>query len=71
MNCIQQRNPMAGFKRSHSIFCTYCEEEASVHFNTGYACGNVCEACARKKFKLAEVEAGRYVEEKSDARISS
>lgn len=63
MNCLQQRNPYAGFGRSHSIFCLYCESDATHHFNTGSCCGNVCEKCARKRFKPAEVEVGTYVEE--------
>ena len=72
MNCIYQRNPGSGFRRSHSIFCLYCESDAVVHFNVGHACGNVCEPCARKRFKLVEVEAGIYVEEVSDfERVSS
>lgn len=66
MNCIQQRNPLAGFIHQHSIFCVYCEEEATKHFNTGYACGNVCESCGRKRFRLVQIEDGRYVEEKGE-----
>lgn len=62
MNCIFQRNPYCGFESKHSIFCLYCEENATVHFNTGFCCGNVCEKCAKKRFRPAEIESGIYVE---------
>lgn len=61
MNCIQQHNPLAGFQNAHHASCLYCEDDAVVHFNVGYACGNVCEWCARKRFRPAEIEAGIFV----------
>ena len=58
MNCIQQRNPLAGFINQHSKFCHYCEEDAVFHYNVGYACGNVCQVHAKK---FAVVERGTFV----------
>ena len=63
MNCIQQRNPGAGFQTSHSRFCI-CEEDATHHINVGYACGNYCQRCVErvaKEHRGSVVEKGIFV----------
>ena len=69
INCIQQRNPSAGFLSSHTRFCSRCEEDATHHRNhDGCYCENLCEHCAtetkeRKRVLKAGVEVGIFVVE--------
>lgn len=74
MNCIQSRNPMAGFILSHRPHCSYphldgeieIKVDATHHVSVSTIwCGNVCTACARAVGKRADakVEERVYVDQ--------
>jgi hypothetical protein len=69
LNCIQKRNPGAGFVREHGKFCAFDRSEgidhglASRHLNLGHWCGNICEACAtdtRRKYRPDQLDEGTH-----------